>query len=191
MQNIGSTYFPEELCKYGLNDELLTKLFLHVKDQKRGHIPWQLKGLPELSFYSEMHKFLHKWPLTRSASKATIGRLYIAIDKNLQIKGQTPNNTYLFIDRMVKSHYQFDVSMMYKSENYALTAAKKQLENCAMNLQKMTKEFNELKQQLAMTEMKLNSVNKTLEDTTNKLRNAELKASSKIRELNAKYSCHK
>ena len=90
---------------------MLTKVFLHVKDQKRGHIPWQLNGLPELKFYSEMHKFLHKWPLTRSASKATIGRLYMAIDKNLQIKGQTPNNTYLFKDRMVKSHHQCDVSM--------------------------------------------------------------------------------
>ena len=128
MQNIGSTpFFPEELRKNGLNDEMLTKVFLYVKDQKRGHIPWQLNGLPELTFYSEMHKFLHKWPLTRSASKATIGRLYIAIDKNLQIKGQTPNNTYLFIDRMVKSHHQCDVSMTYTFENNALTATKSNL----------------------------------------------------------------
>ena len=143
----------------------------------------QLKGSPELRFYSEIHKFLRKWPLTRSATKETIGRFYIAIDKNLQIKGRTPNNTYLFIDQMVRSHDQYDISMTYRFENYALTAAKEQLENCAMDLQKMTKEYTELKKQLAITEMKLNSMNKTLEDTTYKLRNAELKATSKIRNL--------
>ena len=74
--------------------------------------------------------------------------------------------------------------MTYRFENNALAATKEQLEDCAMDLQKITKEFNKLKKQLAITEMKLNSVNKTLEDTTNKLR----KTTSKIRELNAKYS---
>ena len=40
---------------------------------------------------------------------------------------------------MVRSNHQYDKSVTYRFENYALRAAKEQLENCVMDLQKITK----------------------------------------------------
>ena len=80
-----------------------------------------------------MHKFLHTWPLSRSSPKATIGRLYIAIDRNLQIKRHTPNNTYLFIERMLKSSQLNKEIITYGMENFELIKVKEQLEDCAMH----------------------------------------------------------
>ena len=174
-----------------MNEELLTQVFFHVKHHKKGLIPWQLRGSPELRFYREMHNFLRIWPVTHSATKATVGRLYIAIDKNLQIKGHNPNNTYLFIDRLTKSNQLSEVSMTYGIENCALKAIKEQLQDFSTDIQKVTEEFIDLKEELAKTKKELNSTNKVLEDTTNKLREAELKCATatcnKVSQLHSRY----
>ena len=192
--NAGSALkFPDELCKYGLNEALLTQVFLHVKHHKRGLLPWHLKGSPQLHFYHEIHKFLRKWPLTYSATKATIGRFYIAIDRNLQIKGYTPNNTYLFVERIIKSSQFGDQkeTMTYGMENYPLTEVEEQLQDCVMHIQRVTEEVTNLKEELANTKKKLKIASNALEDTTNKLRNAETKcakSSNKILRLHKKYA---
>ena len=116
-----------------------------------------------------MHKFLHTWPLSCLSTKATIGRLYIAIDRNLQIKRYTPNNTYLFIERMVKSSQLNEETMTYGMENFELIKVKEQLEDCAMHIQQVTGEFTSLKRELVKTRKKLNIANNALEDKTNKL----------------------
>ena len=193
--HVGSTLeFPEELCKYGLNEALLAQVFSHVKDHKKGLIPWNLKGSAELYFYREMHKFLHTWPLTHSATKATIGRFYIAIDRNLQIKRYTPNNTYLFIERMVKSPRLNEETMTYGMEKFELIQVKEQLQDCAMHIQQVTEEFTNLKKELAKTKKKLSITNNVLEDKTNKLKSAELKCATavanctKVSKFHAKYA---
>ena len=166
-------------------------MFLHVKDHKKGLIPWHLKGSPELHFYHEMHKFLRTWPLTCSSTKATIGRLYIAIDRNLQIKRYTPNNTYLFIERMVKSPQLNEETMTYGMENFELIKVKEQLEDCAMHIQQVAEEFTKLKKELVETKKKLSIANNVLEDKTNKLKSAELKcatAAANCTKLHSKYT---
>ena len=42
--------FPEDLCDYGLDVELLEKVYDEVKIQKKGAISWKLKGIPEIGF---------------------------------------------------------------------------------------------------------------------------------------------
>ena len=46
-----------------------------------------------LEFYRKLHPFLKIWEQSRSTTKASLGRFYISIDKQLQERGNTPNNT--------------------------------------------------------------------------------------------------
>ena len=68
--------FPEELHDYGLDAELLEKVFYEVKIQKKGAISWKLKGIPETGFYESLHKFLKHWLKTSSAPIVELGKLY-------------------------------------------------------------------------------------------------------------------
>ena len=71
-----------------------------------------------MEFYRKLHPFLKKWEQTRSATKASLGRFYISIDERLQKRGSTPNNTYLFIEKVVSSDRPSTALM-----SYAVTAA--------------------------------------------------------------------
>ena len=61
---------------------------------------------------------MKKWEQTRTANKASLGRFYISIDKQLQERGSTPNNTYLFIEKVEKSD---TVLMPYASPAHIYT----------------------------------------------------------------------
>ena len=74
---------------------------------------WSLRGIPNAEFYRKLHSYLKKWELTCSATKASIGRFYISIDKQLQERGSTPNNTYLFIEKVVCSKKSDTALMPY------------------------------------------------------------------------------
>ena len=57
------------------------------------------------------------WEQTRSTTKASLGRFYISIDRQLQERESTPNNTYLFIEKVVSSD-RSNTALM----SYAITA---------------------------------------------------------------------
>ena len=86
--------FPEDLYDYGLDVELLEKVYDEVKIQRKGAISWKLKGIPEIGFYESLHRFLKYWPKTRSAPIVELGKFYIDIDKNLEKKEMRPYNAY-------------------------------------------------------------------------------------------------
>ena len=75
--------FPEELHDYGLEEMLLQTVFEQVQSGK-SNLKWCLHGVPNSYFYQKLHGFLKKWPVTRNTTKVSIGKFYLAIDKNLQ-----------------------------------------------------------------------------------------------------------
>ena len=78
--------FSMDLHNYGLDVDLLTKVYVEIKAKKKGSIPWSLKGIPEIGFYKDLHDTLKHWPKTCLAPIAELGKSYIAINKNLQAK---------------------------------------------------------------------------------------------------------
>ena len=70
-----------DLHNYGLDVDLLTKVYVEIKAKKKGSIPWSLKGIPEIGFYKDLHDILKHWPKTCLAPIAELGKLYIAINK--------------------------------------------------------------------------------------------------------------
>ena len=65
------------------------------------------------NFTERLHPFLKIWEQIRSTTKASLGRFYISIDKQLQERGSTPNNTYLFIEKVVSSDRSNTALMPY------------------------------------------------------------------------------
>ena len=105
--------FPDELYYYGLNEKLLAKVFHYVQAQKKGSLPWSVRGVPSMLFYQQLHRYMKKWPLSSSSTKTAIGKFYISIDKNLQDKGYRPDNAYRFIERTVGSKQPPSATMKY------------------------------------------------------------------------------
>lgn len=74
--------FPQELIGYGLNEDLLAKLFGQVQNEETS-LSWYLKSVPNNDFYQTLHPFLKKWHVTRNVTKVAIGKFYLSIDKSI------------------------------------------------------------------------------------------------------------
>ena len=103
--------FPDELSCYGLTIELLEDAFGCGAD-----FQWSVRGVPNVEFYRKLHSFLRRWDTTRSATKTSIGKFYLTIDKQLQERGSTPYNTYRFIERLASSDVPDACLMSYGSD---------------------------------------------------------------------------
>jgi len=79
----------------------LEEVWTQVEKSDVTPLKWSLKGVPNIGFYQELWYFLKGWHKTQRATKITIGHFYIAIDRNLQVKGSCPDNTYRFIQRVL------------------------------------------------------------------------------------------
>lgn len=88
--------FPIMLCAYGLNEELLTTVFMDNWSKP----VWFLKDIPTVEIYQLLYPFLKKWPLSRNTIKSNIGKFYMAIDSNLKKKNFRADNAYRFIERV-------------------------------------------------------------------------------------------
>ena len=70
---------------------------------------WALKEIPTVGFYREVHDYLKKWPPSSSATRCTIGKLYINMDPKLHHKYQSDctcqDVVYKFIEKVVTSFY--------------------------------------------------------------------------------------
>ena len=72
--------FSMDLHNYGLDVDLLTKVYDEIQAKKKGSFPWSLKGIPEIGFYKDLHDILKHWPKTCSAP---IVELYILLSTKI------------------------------------------------------------------------------------------------------------
>ena len=138
-------FFPEELNHYGLDIDLLTKVYHQVKVQKRGPISWKLKGVPEIEFYENLHNFLKHWSKTCSAPKGEVGKFYIAIDKNLQEKEMRPDNAYRFVEKLVTSSLPRNTVVNYNLEKNTVKELETEVKQCSEQIRKLTEDFAAMK----------------------------------------------
>ena len=165
--------FPEQLHKYGLNEKLLLEVYGQVLD-KRGTISWSLQGIPNVEFYQLLHPFLKKWPLTKSISRTMIGKLYMAIDPNLQKNNSRPDNVYRFIERRTTlgptcpstTQMIYGTHNIHKSELKSLHVKGDEQDD---QMYQLTLDLNSMKQELDKTKQELNSTKQALNDITNEL----------------------
>ena len=190
IQYSGHVDFPPDLGKYGLNESLLAKVFYHVQHHKKTHIPWELKGIPEIRFYKELHCFIKKWPVTFSASKATVGRLYLAIDKNLHVREFNPSHAYMFIDRLTSANQSRDITMnyYYGINETEMMAAKDQLNHCTKAMETLEANYNNMKKELERIKQDLVQTRCVLKDVTNQVSEMQQIALKQASQSHANYT---
>lgn len=120
--------FPYELSNYGLTESLLEEVWSQVECAATS-LKWCLEGVPNVCFYQDLFCFLKSWHKSNQATKVSIGRFCIAIDKNLQDKGCHPDNAYKFIERVVKLPRNTQI-------NYGLQ--KQEIKNLTQLVEKLT-----------------------------------------------------
>ena len=99
--------FPVELgSRYGLTIEVLRDAFESDATQ------WCVRA-PDVGFYRVLHLFLKKWDVTRTSTKTSVGKFYLAIDERLQERRSSPCNTYKFIEQLVSSDIPDTAPMSY------------------------------------------------------------------------------
>lgn len=131
-------------------------------------VSWRIQGIPPVEFYQLLHGFLSKWSLTNCAPKTVIGRLYMAIDPNLQNYNYRPDNAYRFIERKVASGSACHPAtlMTYGNELKILHA---KVNEQANQMQKLTLDLSLIKQELQKTREELQSTKHALNDVSNEL----------------------
>ena len=159
---VGAVDFPQELVAYGLSDELLARLIEEVLSRKMP-LSWCLNVPPNVDFYQKLHPYLKKWHVTCKASKISIGKFYLAIDKFLLEKTDRPDNAYRFIDNLTKAKYTSS-----KPVDYGCRAViERQFEECQKQLENMNIEVTELKGKLEESHHKMQSAHDALRAVTN------------------------
>ena len=153
---------------YGLTEKLLSVTFKEVQTGKRT-LSWSLKGTPNVGFYCILHPYLKRWLLSKSTTKVAIEKYYIAIDKNLQAKGSNPYNTYRFIETLVKSGQSPSTLMTYGFECAELKRLQQQMKECYEQVQRLTTDVNDVKEELMMAKSEICSTRLALKDLNNEL----------------------
>ena len=143
--------FPEELTKYGCSEGALAEVFIHLKNGRKGETTWKLQCIPNVGFYQNLHVFLKRWTLTKSANKTLIGQLYIAIDPTLQAKGYRPDNIYRFIERVAGLRCPQSALMNYNIQASELTYLQTKVKEHARQMEELTTNFSSMKQELEKT----------------------------------------
>ena len=146
-------------------------------------LPWQVKGIPDVGFYKALHPYLTKFKA--NITRITIGKFYIAIDPNLRAKGSRPGNIYRFIESIVKSNRPEDKPMVYGKKVIESIMANADIENpeieddcdfhtmkdqlrlCTKQLEELTAECLELKQNFSSSRNELEVAKAALLDITN------------------------
>lgn len=107
--------FPHGLTNYALTESLLEEVWTQVH-RSETTLKWSLKGIPNVDFYQDLHCFLRKWCKTRQATKVAVGRFYIAVDINLQVKGCRPDSAYRFVQKVSETGLPRNTRMNYGLE---------------------------------------------------------------------------
>lgn len=93
-----------------------------------------------------------------------IGKFYIAIDSNLQVKGCRPDNTYRFIERLVTSSQSPNAVMHYGVEDTEVKGLRSKVEECSKQIQKLSMDVRKMKQECEKSKKKLDHANFTLKE---------------------------
>ena len=164
--------FPEELTKYGCSEGALAEVFTHLKNGRKGEAAWKLQCIPNVGFYQNLHVFLKRWILTKSANKTLIGQLYIAIDPTLQAKGCRPDNVYRFMERVAGSRSPQSALMNYNIQASELTYLQTKVKEHTSQMEELTTNFSSMKQELEKTKQQLENAKKELKSTQSALKDA-------------------
>jgi len=151
---------PEDLSvHYGLTTELLYELFQSAQICLNQVNPvWCLLGIPNVGFYRKLHLFLRKWDKTKSATKTSIGKLYLYIDRQLQQEKDNPMSAFKFIERAISSS-MLDLELMPYSRltqlEGKLHATEGEVNNLAGILQQQENELSCMKRNFEEVEREL------------------------------------
>ena len=159
-----------DLHHYGLDVDLLTKVYDEIKAKKKGSIAWSLKGIPEVGFYKDLHSFLKHWVKTCSASIVELGKFYIAIDKNLQAKQMRADNVYRFVEKVATSNLPRNTVVNYNLEKSTVKVLQSDVKHCTEEMEKLIADFAAMKLQLEDTKKELDHTQKTLGDVINEMK---------------------
>ena len=127
--------------------------------------------IPNVKFYQTLHSFSKKWPVTRTASKMAIGKLYLTIDKNLKEKGIRADYAYILIEHLKSKHLEEEPM------TYGISRDKKIAEKLSLDISHLNGEVSDLKQQLESSRNELQSTNQALRDITNEINTLQKKSS--------------
>lgn len=154
--------FPEELLSYGLSEEILKTIFCQACN--RQPVSWKLTSIPKVGFYQVLHSFLKKWPLTCKVSKREIALLYMAIDPKLNAKDSRADNTYRFIENLVKT--PSDQVMYYGMQEHKVRILQSHVGQCTERLEELSSEYMKLKTQFEESKCKLQRAEKEFRKVT-------------------------
>ena len=151
--------FPVGLLAYGLNEELLAQVFSQLGSDQEETLSWYVRGVPDHGFYQDLRSI-----------KVSIGRFYVAIDKNLQTRGFCPDNTYRFIERLTLSKHPRTSVVRYGLVEPEVNTLQIQLKECSELAHKLITDLDTLKKDRDETQRQLDSVQRTLKDTKNEMK---------------------
>ena len=154
--------FPTQLIEAGLDEETLETSLTLQGD-------WCVKGIPTVGFYRCLHKFLVKWPKSRSMSKTAVGKFYMAIDHRLKQKGSRPDNIYRFVEKIILSD-EPDFSYMRYGTGY------QQIHQLRRELKEHDHLIKNLESKLTVTDTELDVVKKKLDTAEEELAEAKCAA---------------
>ena len=167
-----------ELERYGLTETKLEEIFLSTENL--GHT-WSLSEIPIVGFYRQLHHYLKRWPLSRSATKTMIGKFYISIDPELQTKSicTRPDNVYQFIERVASSKKPCSTPMSY-GLRVTIQHLQNEVKGCSTEVQELTtkvceqeEELSAMRKEVEMASQELGETKHTLEGITHRLQVAQ------------------
>ena len=147
--------FPTQLTDAGLNEETLEASLALQSD-------WCVNDVPTVGFYRCLHKFLVKWPKSRSMTKTAVGKFYMGIDHNFKQKGSRPDNIYRFVEKIILSD-EPDSSPM----NYGI--GYQQIHHLRRELKDHTHLIQDLESKLTVTDTELDIVKRKVDSAEEEL----------------------
>ena len=82
---------------------------------------------------------------THKSIKVSIGRFYVAIDKNLHTRGFRPDNAYRFIERLTMSKHPRNSVVRYGLVEPEVNTLQTQLKECSELAHKLITDLDTLK----------------------------------------------
>ena len=143
--HVGQCTFPDILLAHGLTEELLSDIYHQVAEKKQYSDKWAVAKNTKRWLLSTITFIYQKWYLTLNATKTAIGVVYLSIDTNLREKGGRPDNIYRFVNNL--SDKNPGIPMPYY-HTATVNNIKKTITKCNEDIQALTTEVFELKQQL-------------------------------------------
>ncbi len=153
---------------YGITIELLHDVFGRSNDETVSG--WSLHRVPNVGFYRMLHPFLKKWSTTQSSTKTSIGKFYLAIDKQLQERGSSPYNTYRFIERFVSSDIP-DTAFVPYGFDKRVGSLQAELGGCYERVQDLGAKVNEQQAEMDQLKLEFEKTKEVLTHTKDALRN--------------------